>query len=46
MMLTAFQAGLRVSELVGLRIQDVTLTTGAHLRCEGKGLSSYCTSWD
>jgi integrase/recombinase XerD len=36
MMLTAFQAGLRVSELVGLRIQDVTLTTGAHLRCEGK----------
>ena len=36
MMLTAFQAGLRVSELVGLRIQDVTLTTGPHIRCEGK----------
>jgi integrase/recombinase XerD len=36
MMLTAFQAGLRVSELRGLRIQDVTLTAGPHLRCEGK----------
>jgi site-specific recombinase XerD len=36
MMLTAFQAGLRVSELTGLRVQDVTLTTGAHIRCEGK----------
>ena len=36
MMLTAFQAGLRVSELTGLRIQDVNLTTGAHVKCEGK----------
>ena len=36
MMLTAFQAGLRVSELIGLRIADVTLSTGAHVQCEGK----------
>jgi site-specific recombinase XerD len=36
LMLTAIQTGLRVSELVGLRIQDVTLSTGAHVRCEGK----------
>jgi len=36
MMLTAVQTGLRVAELVGLHIQDVTLSTGAHVRCEGK----------
>ena len=36
LMLTAIQTGLRVSELVGLRIADVTLSTGAHVRCEGK----------
>jgi integrase/recombinase XerD len=36
LMLTAIQTGLRVSELTGLRIQDLTLSTGAHVRCEGK----------
>jgi integrase/recombinase XerD len=36
LMLTAIQTGLRVAELVGLRIQDVTLAAGAHVRCEGK----------
>ncbi len=33
----AVQTGLRASELVGLRRQDVTLGTGAHLTCTGKG---------
>src|SRR5680860_1194473 len=33
----AVQTGLRASELVGLRRHDVTLGTGAHLTCTGKG---------
>jgi site-specific recombinase XerD len=33
----ALQAGLRVSELIGLNCADVVLGTGAHVRCEGKG---------
>jgi len=39
----ATQTGLRVSELVGLRCQDVVLGTGAHVRCEGKGRKQRCT---
>jgi site-specific recombinase XerD len=31
------QTGLRVSELIGLRNQDVELGTGPHVRCTGKG---------
>ncbi|MEJ7604570.1 MAG: tyrosine-type recombinase/integrase, partial [Kofleriaceae bacterium] len=37
------QTGLRVSELVGLRRADVTLTAGAHVRCRGKGRKDRCT---
>jgi integrase len=33
----AIQAGLRVSELVGLGCGDVALGTGGHVRIEGKG---------
>jgi integrase/recombinase XerD len=33
----AVQTGLRVSELTGARISDVTFGVGAHLRCTGKG---------
>lgn len=33
----AVQTGLRVSELTGLRCQDVHLGTGAHVECLGKG---------
>lgn len=33
----ALQTGLRISELIGLRIEDIQLGTGAHLRCRGKG---------
>lgn len=37
LMLLAIQTGLRVSELTGLNCNDVTLGTGANVRCEGKG---------
>ena len=33
----ALQTGLRLSELTGLRCQDVVLGTGAHVKCLGKG---------
>jgi integrase/recombinase XerD len=33
----AVQTGLRVSELTGLRVQDLHLGPGAHVRCHGKG---------
>jgi site-specific recombinase XerD len=37
LLLLAVQTGLRVSELTGLNCRDVTLGTGANVRCEGKG---------
>jgi site-specific recombinase XerD len=37
LLLTMIQTGLRVSELTGLDCADITLTTGAHLHCNGKG---------
>jgi len=37
LLLTAVQTGLRVSELIGLRCQDVVLGVGAHVKCNGKG---------
>ncbi len=37
------QTGLRVSELVGLRCQDLSLGAGAHVRCFGKGRKERCT---
>lgn len=37
LLLVAIQTGLRVSELIGLRRQDIALGRGPHLRCEGKG---------
>jgi site-specific recombinase XerD len=37
LMLLAAQTGLRVSELTTLNCGDVTLGTGANVRCEGKG---------
>jgi integrase/recombinase XerD len=42
-LLVAVQTGLRLSELTGLRQQDVVLTTGAHVRCLGKGRKERAT---
>jgi site-specific recombinase XerD len=43
LMLVAVQTGLRLSELTGLRRQDVHLGAGAHIRCVGKGRKERCT---
>jgi integrase/recombinase XerD len=37
LLLTMIQTGLRVSDLTGLDCVDITLTTGPHLHCHGKG---------
>ena len=41
--LVAVQTGLRLSEMTGLRREDVALGTGAHLHCLGKGRKQRCT---
>ena len=43
LLLLTMQTGLRVSELAGLRRQDVELGVGAHVRCRGKGRKERCT---
>jgi site-specific recombinase XerD len=43
LLLVALQAGLRLSELTGLRRQDLSLGPGAHVRCMGKGRKERCT---
>jgi integrase/recombinase XerD len=43
LLLVLVQTGVRVSELTGLRRQDISLGTGAHLRCHGKGRKQRCT---
>jgi integrase/recombinase XerD len=43
LLLTAVQSGLRVSELISLRLLDVHLGAGPHLRCHGKGRKDRCT---
>ena len=43
LMLTAVQTGLRLSELTGLKRQDLHLEIGAHVRCLGKGRKERCT---
>jgi site-specific recombinase XerD len=37
LLMVAFQTGLRLSELTGLKRQDAIVGTGAHVRCTGKG---------
>jgi len=37
------QTGLRVSELCGIRCDDIVISTGAHVRCRGKGRKERCT---
>jgi len=41
--LLLLQTGLRVSELRDLRREDIVLSTGAHVRCRGKGRKERCT---
>ena len=43
LLLVAVQTGLRLSELIGLRCEDVVLGAGAHVRCTGKGRKERCT---
>ncbi len=43
LILVAVQTGLRVSELIGLRCNDIVLGSGAHVRCHGKGRKERCT---
>ncbi|MGB6488195.1 MAG: tyrosine-type recombinase/integrase [Steroidobacteraceae bacterium] len=43
LLLVAFQTGMRLSEITGLRRHDVQLDTGAHVRCFGKGRKERCT---
>jgi site-specific recombinase XerD len=41
-LLLAAQTGLRLSEMTGLKLGDVVLDTGAHLRVFGKGRKERC----
>lgn len=43
LLLTAVQTGLRLTEITSIRQQDVSLASGAHVRCEGKGRKERCT---
>jgi site-specific recombinase XerD len=43
LLLVALQTGLRLSELTGLRREDLHLGTGAHVRCVGKGRKERAT---
>lgn len=43
LLLLAVQTGLRVSELINLDCHDITLASGAHVRCKGKGRKERCT---
>jgi integrase len=42
-LLVAVQTGLRLSEMTGLRREDIVLETGAHVHCLGKGRKQRCT---
>ena len=43
LLMVMIQTGIRVSELTGLRHQDVVLGPGPHIRCTGKGRKERCT---
>lgn len=43
LILVAVECGLRVSELTGLRVDDVALGRGPHVRCRGKGRKERAT---
>ncbi len=43
LILLALQTGLRLSEMIALKREDLVLTTGAHVRVIGKGRKERCT---
>jgi len=43
LLVLAVQTGLRVSELISLRVENIVFGTGAHVRCHGKGRKERCT---
>ena len=43
LLLVVIQTGLRLTELTGLKVLDVHLGGGAHVRCRGKGRKDRCT---
>jgi integrase/recombinase XerD len=43
LLLVAVETGLRVSELIGLSIDQIHFGTGAHVTCLGKGRKERCT---
>lgn len=43
LLMLAIQTGLRLSELIGIRRRDIVLSSGAHVRCYGKGRKERCT---
>lgn len=43
LIMLALQTGLRLSELIASRKEDLILTTGAHVRVMGKGRKERCT---
>lgn len=43
LLLVAIQTGLRVSELIALRREDVVMGATAYVRCRGKGRKTRCT---
>ena len=44
LLLVAIQTGVRVSELIRLRVADVSLSTGAHVKVMGKGRKERATT--
>jgi len=43
LLLLAVQTGLRASEVINLRCEDIVLGTSAHVHCLGKGRKARCT---
>jgi site-specific recombinase XerD len=43
LLMVAIQTGLRVSELVSLRFDQIMLGASPHIRCQGKGRKERCT---
>jgi integrase/recombinase XerD len=46
LLLVALQTGLRLAELTALKVKDVELAGGAHVRCQGKGRKDRRTPLD